>query len=382
MNGRGALAVAARIVRQLLRDRRALVLVIVAPNVIMTLFAVLLNAEERRPRVALKASGLVAIYLGEFETLLAEPEDPDDAFEVDWLDEGESPLDAIRSGRLDAVMEFPDSFLEDRASGRRSELKLYLEGADPTRTAAIFTRFRRAVPDAAGGFPKFLHVDCPLHCGDTVPDAPPEIDLVPLYGGEIEENMDFFVPVLPPFFAFFFVFLLSGMAFLRERTSGTAERLLASPLTKAELVGGYVLGFLPLALVQAAVVIVYAALVIGGPWGGWPAVVAVLLLTLVAECLGVFVSAFARSEFQVFQFIPIVVLPQILLAGIIWPVADFPAWLKPVAWAMPLTYAVDAIRDAAIRGMGFLQIWPDLAILGLFAIGAMVLASLSVRRTL
>ncbi|MFH1532685.1 MAG: ABC transporter permease [Pseudomonadota bacterium] len=380
MIGRGTFAVAARIGRQILRDRRALALVIIAPAVIMTLFAVILDAEEPRPRIALKASGLVAVFLDSFEELLAEPEDPDDAFTVEWLDEDEEPLDAIQSGRLDAVMEFPETFLEDRASGRRSELTLYVEGADPTRTAAIFSRFRKALPEATVGFPKLLHADCPSHCAETIPDAPPEIDLIKLYGDEIDKNMDFFVPVLPPFFAFFFVFLLSGMAFLKERTSGTAERLLASPLSKGELVGGYVLGFLPLAMVQAALVIAYAALAIGGPWGGWPVIAAVLLLALVAECMGVFVSAFARSEFQVFQFIPIIIIPQILLSGIIWPIADFPVWLKPVAWAMPMTYAVNAIRDAAIRGMGFAGIWPDLAILALFAAGAMLLASLTVRK--
>ena len=283
MMGGGTFAVAGRIVRQLLRDRRALVLVIVAPALVMTLFAVILDTEEPRPRIALKASGLVAIFLDSFEELLAQPEDPDDAFDVDWLEDGEDPLDAVRSDRVDAVIEFPETFMEDRASGRRSELTLYVEGADPTRTAAIFTRFRKAVPEAATGFPKLLHADCPSHCAETIPDAPPEITLVKLYGDEIDKNMDFFVPVLPPFFAFFFVFLLSGMAFLKERTSGTAERLLASPLSKAELVGGYVLGFLPLALVQAALVIGYAALAIGGPWGGWPAIAAILLLTLVAE---------------------------------------------------------------------------------------------------
>ncbi|MCZ7581963.1 MAG: ABC transporter permease [Deltaproteobacteria bacterium] len=136
------------------------------------------------------------------------------------------------------------------------------------------------------------------------------MDLVKVFGESIEEEMDFFTPVLPPFFAFFFVFILSGLTFLRERVDGTAERVLASPLHRGELVLGYVLGFLPAALLQATVVILFARFALGGPWGGWPVVLTVLLLTLVAECVGVFVSAFARSEFQVFQFIPVIILPS------------------------------------------------------------------------
>jgi ABC-2 type transport system permease protein len=238
------------------------------------------------------------------------------------------------------------------------------------------------VRDAVGEFPKFMEVDCPLHCADTIPDSPPEMETIKVHGDEIEENMDFFIPVLPPFFVFFFVFLLSGLAFLRERGSGTAERLLASPLGKAELVTGYVLGFLPPALVQSTVVILFSLFVLGGPWGGWALVASVLLLCLVAECLGVFVSAFARTEFQVFQFIPLMILPQLLLSGIIWPVCDFPEWLKPVAYCLPLTYAVEAVRDAAIRGFGFDQLWQHLAALAGFVVLGIALASLSVRRTL
>ncbi len=192
--------------------------------------------------------------------------------------------------------------------------------------------------------------------------------------------MDFFTPVLPPFFVFFFVFVLSGLSFLRERLNGTAERILASPLNRSELVSGYILGFFPAAMVQAAVVMLFARYVLSGLWGGWIAVIVVFLLCLVAECLGVFISAFARSEFQVLQFIPLVILPQVLLCGIIWPIDTFPDWLRITAYCFPLTYAVEAIRDVAIRGFGILDVWQDLAMLIAFTILGTTLAALSVRR--
>jgi ABC-2 type transport system permease protein len=374
-------AVALRLIRQLLRDRRMSVLVLVVPVVIMSLFAVLLKSEGAPPKVAIQATGTASLFLSDLEMLLEEPDEEGEGFELVDLPEGMQPKDAVSSGVVDAVLVVPDNFLEERANGKRSRMDLIIEGADPMRSADIFSRFRKTVPDSLSGLPKFLPEDCDAHCADTIADGPPKIEMEKIYGDEIDDSMDFFTPVLPPFFAFFFVFILSGMAFLRERTGGTAERLLASPLSRTELVGGYVLGFLPMALVQAAVVIAFAAFLLGGPWGGWPAVVAVLLLTLVAECLGVFVSAFARTEFQVFQFIPIVILPQILLCGIIWPVATMPGWLQVIAYCMPMTYAVEAIRDVAIREMTFMDVWLDMAALVGFAVLGAGLAALSVRRS-
>jgi len=358
-------------------------LVILAPTVIMGLFSIILNADERVPKAAIVATGVVSIYLDKLEEQLEVPdEDVDDAgFEIVSIPEGMQPQDAVREGIADAVLVFPGSFLEDRATGKNSRLDLYVEGADPMRTAAIFSRFRKTVPDSLDGMPRLLAVDCEPDCADTIPEGPPKIELTRVYGDEIDQNMDFFAPVLPPFFVFFFVFLLSGITFLRERMTGTAERLLASPLQRSELVTGYVLGFLPPALVQSTVVILFARYVVGGPWGGIVMVLATFLMCLVAECLGVFVSAFAKSEFQVFQFIPVVVLPQILLAGIIWPIADLPVWLRPIAYALPLSYAVEAIRDAAIRHFPLVDCLHYLGILCLFFAASVAGAALSVRRS-
>jgi len=354
----------------------------VAPLIIMLLLTVLLRSESRPPRAAIKVRGTSALFVTELEVQLENPEEESEAFELVDLPQGIDAQEAIRSGFADCVLVIPDHFLEERASGKRSELALLVEGADPMETQEIFSRFRKALPDSLTNMPVFLPEDCDAHCASTIPDGPPKLDLIRVHGNNIEDNMDFFTPVLPPFFVFFFVFLLSGMAFLRERTGGTAERVLASPLRRSELVGGYVVGFLPAALIQAAVVILFARFVIGGPWGGWVSVLAIILLTLVAECLGVFVSAFARTEFQVMQFIPIVILPQILLCGIIWPLSGFPDWLKVVAYCMPLTYAVDAIRDVALRDMSLGFVAHDiLALLGFVLVGGL-LAALSVHRSI
>ncbi len=380
MNITRILAISGRLMRQLIRDKRASVLVIFAPLLIMSLLAVILKSDDNPPRVAIKAGIGNMMITDSMTSMLSKPDELGSGFIVETIPDGVSPERAIKSDIVDAVLIIPDEFINERADGKRSKLTLVLEGADPMQTASIFSRFRKTIPDTMGSVPKFLPADCDPHCVDTIPDGPPAIEIEKIYGKDIEDTIDFFIPVLPPFFVFFFVFLLSGLSFLRERVGGTAERLLASPLARSELVCGYVLGFFTPALIQAAIVILFAKFVLGGPWGGWIVVLTTFLLCLVAECLGVFVSAFARSEFQVFQFIPIIILPQLLVCGIVWPIKGFPDWLKIIAYCFPLTYAVEAVRDVALRGFGFMDVWHDLAVLTLFAIFSVTLAAFSVRR--
>lgn len=374
-----SIAIARRLMLQLIFDRRALALVLVVPVLVMGILATVLDTGDDLPTIAIRATGPTELFVQDIADRLGNVSNPDDKLAVVSLDPALSPQEAIRQGLADAVMEFPPRFIEERVSGQASEVKLHVDGADPMKTADVASRLRASLSAALAGMPKLLPSDCQGHCGDTIPDAQPDVDVVRLYGDALDDAVDFYIPVLPPFFVFFFVFLISGMAFLNERTSGTAERLLASPLGRWELVLGYVLGYLPAALVQAAITIAFARWALGGPWGGWPVVVAVLLLALAAECLGVFVSAFARTEFQVVQFIPIVILPQLLLAGIFWPITELPGWLQPIAQALPLTWAVDAIRDTAIRGFPPSAVLPELGLLAGFVVLTVALAARSVR---
>lgn len=380
MNPSRIYTIAGRIMRQILRDRRACALIILAPLLIMTLLAVILKTDANPLRIAVHSGMENFIITITISNFLESAGEDGSGFTTVSLPDDTLPEEAIKKGLADAVLIIPDDFIQQRASGKRSGFNLVLEGADPMRTASIFSRLRKAVPESLSGMPKIIPAGCPSRCAELIPSAPPEIKVSKIYGQEIDETTDFFTPVLPPFFVFFFVFILSGLSFLRERTGGTAERLLASPLKRPELVCGYILGFLPPALIQAAIVILFARYILGGPWGGWTTIATTFLICLVAQCLGVFISAFARSEFQVFQFIPIIILPQTLLCGIIWPISGFPVWLKVTAYIFPLTYAVNAIRDTVIRGLGFTAVWQDMAILLLFTIASVTLAALSVRR--
>ncbi len=173
-------------------------------------------------------------------------------------------------------------------------------------------------------------------------------------------------------FPFVVMFLVTSIATLRERTSGTLERLLTMPLGKLDLLAGYALAFGAVAVVQAGLVSVLSLTWFGldvvGP--SWLLVVVALADALLGTALGLFVSAFASSEFQAVQFMPAFVLPQFLLCGLLVPRDQMPDVLHAVSSALPLSYAVDALRDVTTNAEVATGTWVDLGVV----VGAMVLA--------
>ncbi len=170
------------------------------------------------------------------------------------------------------------------------------------------------------------------------------------------------------------MFLVTSVAMLRERTTGTLERLLTTPLHKLDLLLGYGLAFAITATIQAAIAsgVAYWLLDLdtaGSPWtvGGIAIADAVL-----GMALGLFVSAFATSEFQAVQFMPAVILPQALLCGLIWPREQMIGWLQAISDVLPMTYAVDALTEIGVHPEPTGTLWRDVTII----VGAVVLALL------
>jgi ABC-2 type transport system permease protein len=153
-------------------------------------------------------------------------------------------------------------------------------------------------------------------------------------------------------FPFISMFLVTSVTMLRERTSGTLERLMTMPIEKLDLLGGYGIAFALLATVQATVV----SLLAFGPLGlnvvgpEWAVVVLAVGNAVLGMALGLFVSAFAQSEFQAVQFMPAVVLPQLLLCGLFVARDEMADWLRVISALLPLTYAYDALARVAAGG--------------------------------
>lgn len=177
------------------------------------------------------------------------------------------------------------------------------------------------------------------------------------------------VPILMSFFIFFFVFLISGMALLNERTTGTLDRLLATPVRRAEIVYGYMLSYGLVAILQT-IVIVSATIwllkieVVGNLFS---IVVITAILAFVALAFGILMSTFANSEFQMMQFIPLVIVPQVFFSGII-PLDQMATWVQWIGKILPITYAGDALSQIILHGTSITKLGGDILALLIFLV--------------
>lgn len=188
-------------------------------------------------------------------------------------------------------------------------------------------------------------------------------------------------PALLAIFPFTVMFLVTSVTTLRERSSGTLERLLSMPTGRLDLLGGYALAFGLVAVVQSALAVGVSVTLLGLEVEG-----SLLLLGVVAVvdgvlgcALGLFVSAFATSEFQAVQFMPLVVIPQLLVCGLFVPRPMLPGVLEAVSDVLPLSYAVDAMTAlTATGGTGAVAL--DLGVVAGFAVAALALGAATLRR--
>jgi ABC-2 type transport system permease protein len=197
-----------------------------------------------------------------------------------------------------------------------------------------------------------------------------------------EDVLDYIAPAMLTTLAFFFSFLLTGISFLRERSQGTMERLMASPVSRLDIVIGYLLGFFIFALTQTLIIVLFTIYVLDVNYFGdlWQIFVFQIVVIVVAVNLGIFTSTFARNEFQMVQFIPLIIVPQIFLCGVIWPVEQMPDYLQWLSTVLPLTYAVDGLREIMLEGQSLLDVWVELVVLLAFAAATSILAAVTLRR--
>lgn len=202
-----------------------------------------------------------------------------------------------------------------------------------------------------------------------------------LYGSADSTYFDAIFPIMISFVVFFFVFLISGIALLRERTRGTLDRVLATPIRRSELISGYILGYGTFAIVQTLIIVgfsiwIFKMQVLGSLSGVF---LTNILVALVALTLGLLISAFAQSEFQMMQFVPIIVIPQLLFSGLI-PFDTMPHWLKLIGYCTPLYYGSTAMTDIIEKGAGLLQVGNELGSLIVFAVLFICLNVVSLRK--
>jgi ABC-2 type transport system permease protein len=202
-----------------------------------------------------------------------------------------------------------------------------------------------------------------------------------MFEGLSPETFDRFGPALLAMFPFIVMFLVTSVTTLRERSSGTLERLLAMPMGKLDFLLGYAIAFGVVAAVQSALAVALSVGLLGldvqGPF--WLLTVVAIADAVLGSALGLFVSAFATTEFQAVQFMPAFVVPQILLCGLFIPREQLPPVLEAISNVLPLSYATDAMQTLSTTS-ATADVWRDVAIVTAFALAALGLGAATLRR--
>ncbi len=320
-------AIMVRILLQLAHDKRTIGLMILAPILVLTLMSFIFDGSNYHPKI-----GIINAPLNFVNKL------EDNDANVFRYTENDGYV-MLESSEIDALINFEGGVP-----------KIALEGSDPSKSQAVINLTQKALSLSA-----------------LTPTVKPDITY--LYGYENMAAFDNFGPILIGFFVFFFVFLIAGVAFLKERTTGTLERILATPLRRWEIVIGYLLGFGVFTIIQSALIAWFSINILNIMMvGSFYLVLFITILTaLVALTIGTFISAFANNELQVIQFIPIIVVPQIFFSGL-FDLSTMPTWLQSFGHFMPLWYSADALRNIMIRGKGWSDILFDAFILILICI--------------
>jgi ABC-2 type transport system permease protein len=330
MSGRRVEAITKRLLQGFRRDRRTLALLFVAPVVILGLLGYLMRGSATAPQVGIAnqdsgpLGGVVVSALSHSSLISTTAISASD---------GDSRL---KDGSIAAYIVFQSNFTQQAQSGNIAP-EVHLEGSQPGQNGPIVQALQQAMASVAAQSPGGVRFE-------------PRISY--LYGGPNLDTLDYFGAAFVGLVVFFLVFVITIVSFLNERSQGTLERLMASPLRRGEIVLGYMLGFTVLALVQAAEVLVFSLAVLKVHNQGNVLLIFGMeaLMAIAAVNLGIFLSMFARSEFQAVQFIPLVVVPQILLSGILFPVSTEPKPLQLLSDVLPLTYAVNGMRDIMVKG--------------------------------
>ena len=353
------IAIAKKVIKELLRDKRTLALMFIAPVFIMWLMNLMFSAST---------TVNVKLATQDLPTGLVTKMDELDHVDVEIYQGLDQAKEALVNEKVDAVISYKDGeYQVDYANtddSKTSMIRQVLRTSIASEgTDQLLSRVKQALPQ--------LKLDAKA----------PEIKESYQYG---DKNTGFFarmIPILIGFVVFFFVFLISGMALLKERTSGTLERLLATPVKRSEIVYGYMLSYGIIAIFQTAVVVLAAIWLLDVEVVGsiLNVIIVNVVLALVALAFGILLSTLAKSEFQMMQFIPLVIMPQLFFSGII-PLSSMGEWAPTVGKFLPLTYSGDAISQIILYGHNLGDILSNLGVLMIFLIILTILNIVGLRR--
>lgn len=308
-----------RILKQQVNDKRTLALIFIVPLFIMTLIYFLLGTADDDITVVLRGADATVTSYFEEECTVVKAGADDSADEI------------LANKDADAVVDFSNN-----------GTKIWLYEPDSAKLAAI------------NGVLKELQSTQ----GQTAPEV------LYLYGENLDTLFEQLAYALLGILAFFLVFLISGVSFVHERTLGTLERLMLTPVKRPTVIGGITVGFGIIGILQSLLMFVFTISVFSiecqGSYLG--ALLIMVMISLTAISMGLFISIFAHSEFQVFQFIPVIIVPQIFLSGL-FPLEGLPFHLDLLKYATPIYYGCNGLKKVLIYGENLAAVWPELTVL-------------------
>lgn len=331
-------AVVKRICQGMQRDKRTLALWFAAPLFILFLLYMLFNGDAEKLNI-----GAVNISPDLVSLLKKEH------IQVARYKQGINVHQIIIDDDLDGLLQM-----------KSGKLELTLQNSDPSSAKTLEMK----VNQLAG---LHLQVKNSPRMGMAADGIKQTVKVNYLYGNHNTVFFDVINPVLIGFFVFFFVFLISGIGLLKERTTGTLERVMSTPIRRSEIIIAYLAGFGIFAVIQTVIVVLFSVLVLDMMLAGsiWHVILINLLLAFVALSLGLLLSTFASSEFQMVQFIPIVVVPQLFFSGV-FPLDGLAGWIQVLEKLMPLSYAADALKGVMYKGFSLSEVKGNLFALSLF----------------
>ncbi|MHA1220758.1 MAG: ABC transporter permease [Candidatus Heimdallarchaeota archaeon] len=373
--------VAKRVFKFLLRDKRLIALMLVVPIVMSLVIGYGFGGEVKHVEIQIVNFDNLTIsptsFSANFTDYLVNQTDLVDAELVNTTLITEPPLaywnitkQAVLDGEFYGAIYIPEDFSDNLfkrfvlSMDTNTSVGIFIDNSNTQRSASIQRAINEAFEEAFGG-----------NSG---------IEFATEYAfAEDLSQLDYMVPSIMPFAVFFMAFIISIISLINERKAGTLDLLLLSHYKKINIILGYMIPLSVVSLVQSVIVLlitifVFNVAVIGG-FGAYLAIFLMLLLNgWTGMGLGFLLSTIAKSELQAVQFIPMVIFTALLLSGILMPVETLPAWLRPLSYAIPLTYGAEYTRTVMIEGTGFLWHWHLLPVLG-FVILMIFLSTLTLR---
>jgi len=358
MNPRRALAVARKSLSQFRHDRRTLGFIVVMPLFMVVVFGFTFGGSVSHVRtlVVNDDSGSVASrILGNITG---------DTLDLVPATDLAAAREEVRLGRAWAILHFPANFTAN-VPLRTATVEVILDGTAPVIVGAVLGELRGAIEATLAGS-----------------GAPLTVQRDYVYGSEDTRSIDAFAPGVVGLAVLMVTTLISVIILVREKGGGLLERLFATPLRPSEFVLGHALALGTLAIFQSLVVLAAAILIFQVEIVGNLALAFAFLLLFAAgnQGLGIMMSAAARNELQAIQFIPVILFPSLLLTGVFFPLEAIPTAFRPFSYAVPLTYAADALKGIVLRGWGLGELGLDLVVLLLYDALMLFGATVLVRR--